>query len=74
MRNDAREWLYETVGAGKVRMKTVLKPITILAGVLAALAYAPRPADAATLRIGMAADPDTLDPAQSGSFISLQIT
>jgi peptide/nickel transport system substrate-binding protein len=74
MRNDVRGWLYETVGAGKVRMKTMLKPIAMLAGVLAALAYAPRPADAATLRIGMAADPDTLDPAQSGSFISLQIT
>jgi peptide/nickel transport system substrate-binding protein len=31
-------------------------------------------AAAATLRIGMADDPDTLDPAGSASFISLQIT
>jgi peptide/nickel transport system substrate-binding protein len=55
-------------------MKMRLKPIALLAGMLATLAFAPRPADAATLRIGMTADPDTLDPAESGSFISLQIT
>ena len=34
MRNDVRGWLYETVGAGKVRMKTMLKPIAMLAGVV----------------------------------------
>jgi peptide/nickel transport system substrate-binding protein len=51
-----------------------LKPIALLAGVLAALACSPHPAGAATLRIGMSGDPDTLDPAASGSFISLEIT
>ena len=34
----------------------------------------PFAATAASLRVGMADDPDTLDPAVSGSFISLQIT
>jgi peptide/nickel transport system substrate-binding protein len=43
----------------------VLALWTVLATQLAA---------AATLRVGMADDPDTLDPAASGSFISLQIT
>ena len=38
------------------------------------LALASPVAAAATLRIGMSDDPDTLDPAMSGSFISLQIT
>jgi len=38
------------------------------------LALASPFAAAATLRIGMSDDPDTLDPAVSGSFISLQIT
>jgi peptide/nickel transport system substrate-binding protein len=55
-------------------MKTALKPIALALGAFAALAFVPPPAGAATLRIGMAADVDTLDPAISGSFISLQIT
>jgi peptide/nickel transport system substrate-binding protein len=45
-----------------------------IGGVVAALALSTQLAAAATLRIGMADDPDTLDPAVSGSFISLQIT
>jgi peptide/nickel transport system substrate-binding protein len=55
-------------------MKTALKPIALVLGVLAAHAFVPPAAGAATLRVGMAADVDTLDPAISGSFISLQIT
>jgi peptide/nickel transport system substrate-binding protein len=45
-----------------------------IAALLAVLALGAELASAATLRIGMADDPDTLDPAASGSFIALQIT
>ena len=38
------------------------------------LAMAVITANATTLRIGMVSDPDTLDPAGSGSFVSLKIT
>lgn len=43
-------------------------------GLVVLLALGTQLAAAATLRVGMADDPDTLDPAVSGSFISLQIT
>jgi peptide/nickel transport system substrate-binding protein len=55
-------------------MKTKLKPINLLLGTIAALVFSANLAGAATLRIGMTSDPDTLDPAESGSFIALQVT
>ena len=50
------------------------RPIVWLIGMLAAFVFSSHLASATTLRIGMTSDPDTLDPAGSGSFISLQIT
>jgi peptide/nickel transport system substrate-binding protein len=55
-------------------MRTKLKPINLLVGTMAALVFSAQLAWAATLRIGMTSDPDTLDPAASGSFIALQVT
>jgi peptide/nickel transport system substrate-binding protein len=55
-------------------MKTKLKPLNLLLGAIAALVFSAHLAGAATLRIGMTTDPDTLDPAESGSFIALQVT
>ena len=48
--------------------------VRLILGVIAALVLGAQAGGAATLRIGMMSDPDTLDPAESGSFISLQIT
>jgi peptide/nickel transport system substrate-binding protein len=57
------------------RLSPRIGGLAILLLALCALpASASASASAATLRIGMADDPDTLDPAVSGSFISLQIT
>lgn len=49
----------------------VLRRLGLLAALFGALAA---PAAATTLRIGLVADPDTLDPEASGSFVALQIT
>ena len=55
-------------------MRIKQKPINLLLGTIAALVFSAHLAGAATLRIGMTTDPDTLDPAESGSFIALQVT
>jgi peptide/nickel transport system substrate-binding protein len=55
-------------------MQAKLKPINLILGTVAAFVFSAHLAGAATLRIGMTTDPDTLDPAESGSFIALQVT
>jgi peptide/nickel transport system substrate-binding protein len=55
-------------------MKPKSRPIHLLLATIAALILGAHLAGATTLRIGMAADPDTLDPAESGSFNALQVT
>lgn len=49
----------------------MLRRMALLVALLGAL---PALAAAATLRIGLVADPDTLDPEASGSFVALEIT
>lgn len=55
-------------------MKLPVRSRLHLVGLVLLLVFSDQFAAAASLRIGMADDPDTLDPAVSGSFISLQIT
>jgi peptide/nickel transport system substrate-binding protein len=55
-------------------MKAKLNPINLIVSTIAAFVFSAHLAGAATLRIGMTTDPDTLDPAESGSFIALQVT
>jgi peptide/nickel transport system substrate-binding protein len=55
-------------------MRIGRKSAGLVLGMIVALALGAPAGRAATLRIGMMNDPDTLDPAESGSFISLQIT